>query len=138
DLERHAIDLLKNHPEVRRRVHTQFRQIMLDEFQDINGQQADLIELLRAPDTFFGVGDRNQSIYGFRHARPEIFRKYQDDVASSSGQTVALFDNFRSRTAILNCVRSVLTNSAGIEDRELVSGKNFAGKDEPSIEILKI
>lgn len=138
DLERHAIALLRNNPEVQRRVHTQFRQIMLDEFQDINGQQAELIFLLRAPNVFFGVGDSNQSIYGFRHARPEIFRRYEEEVSFQAGQTVELFANFRSREAILNCVRAVLANSEGIKDRELLSGKAFAGKDEPSVEILRI
>ena len=138
DLERHAIALLKNSPEVRRRVHAQFRQIMLDEFQDINGQQAELIFLLRAPGVFFGVGDSNQSIYGFRHARPEIFRRYEEEVTFQAGQSVKLFANFRSREAILNCVREVLANCEGIKDRELVSGKIFAGKDEPSIEVLKV
>ena len=47
DLERHAIALLKNNPDVRSKVHEQFRQVMLDEFQDINNQQAELIRLIR-------------------------------------------------------------------------------------------
>jgi ATP-dependent exoDNAse (exonuclease V) beta subunit len=138
DLERHAIALLKNDSDVRRRVHTQFRQVMLDEFQDINGQQAELIRLLRPEDVFFGVGDINQSIYGFRHARPEIFLQYRDDVAFRSGHSVDLLHNFRSREAILACVREVLAGAEGIEDRDLISGANFAGKEEASVEILEI
>ena len=138
DLERCAIALLKNSPEVQRRIHTQFRQVMLDEFQDINGQQAELIQLLRAENTFFGVGDINQSIYGFRHARPEIFRAYHAEVTGREGQSVALLHNFRSRDAILRCVEAVLTGADGIEDRDLISGAQFAGKDQPSIEVMKI
>ena len=143
DLERLAIALLKGNAEVQARVRKQFRQIMLDEFQDINGQQAELIYLLRSDspeidNSFFGVGDRNQSIYGFRHARPEIFLDYRDEVRAREGQFVDLIHNFRSRAAILHCVREVLTGQPGIEDRELVPGANFARKDEPSIEILKI
>ncbi len=142
DLERLAIALLRDHAEVRTRVQKQFRQIMLDEFQDINGQQAELISLLRSTlpetgNTFFGVGDRNQSIYGFRHARPEIFLEYRDEVLAREGQSVALRHNFRSREAILRSVRELLANAEGIEDRELVAKPNFAGKDEPSVEILK-
>jgi ATP-dependent exoDNAse (exonuclease V) beta subunit len=128
DLERHAIALLKNDHEVRRRVHAQFRQVMLDEFQDINGQQDELIRLLRAEDVFFGVGDVNQSIYGFRHARPEIFRQYRDDVVFRARHSVDLLDNFRSRQSILHFVRAVLAGAEGIEDRDLVSGAAFAGK----------
>ncbi len=135
DVERHAIALLKNNPEVRTKVHNQFRQIMLDEFQDVNGQQAELIRLLRASDVFFAVGDVNQSIYGFRHARPEIFREDHRDVQSRNGQSVDLLHNFRSRTAILECVRAVLDGADGIDPRDLIAGSKFARKEEPSIEL---
>ena len=138
DLERYAIALLKGDPEVRRKIHTQFRQVMLDEYQDINGQQAELINLLRSENVFFGVGDRNQSIYGFRHARPEIFLEYRDDVVFREGHSVELLHNFRSREAILHCVREVLAGADGIDDRELIAGASFAAKDEPAIEILEI
>ncbi|HVY93767.1 MAG TPA: UvrD-helicase domain-containing protein, partial [Bryobacteraceae bacterium] len=137
DLERFTIALLKNNPEVQKRVHEQFRQVMLDEFQDINGQQSELIRLVRAPDVFFGVGDRNQSIYGFRHAKPEIFLKYRDEVSFQGGHSVSLRHNFRSRDAILRFVESALADQEGIERRELIAGSKFSGKDEPSIEILR-
>ena len=138
DLERYAIALLKNNAEVRRKTHAQFRQVMLDEYQDINGQQAELISLLRSENVFFGVGDRNQSIYGFRHARPEIFLAWRDDVVFREGHSVDLLHNFRSREAILRCVREMLAGAEGIDDRELISGTNFAAKEEPSIEVMEI
>ncbi len=138
DLERHAIALLKGHPDIKSRVQKQFRQIMLDEFQDINEQQADLISLLRSENVFFGVGDRNQSIYGFRHARPEIFAAYQTEVAAQNAHAVELLHNFRSREAILRCVRAVMASKDGIDDRDLIAGMTFAGKEEPSVEVLKV
>ena len=73
DLEECAVRLLEEHPEVRRRLQNQFDQVLMDEFQDTNGQQARLLELLRSPDRFYAVGDINQSIYGFRHAEPRRF-----------------------------------------------------------------
>src|ERR1022692_2156550 len=81
DLEECAVRLLEEHPEVRRRLQNQFDQVLMDEFQDTNGQQARLLELLRPPDRFYAVGDINQSIYGFRHAEPRVFRAYRDTVA---------------------------------------------------------
>jgi ATP-dependent exoDNAse (exonuclease V) beta subunit len=138
DLERHAIALLEGSSEVKSRIHKMFRQIMLDEFQDINGQQNKLIEHLRSEDVFFGVGDRNQSIYGFRYARPEIFTNYHDKVSGGAGQSVSLHHNFRSRTAILNCVKEVLSGKQGIDEFELVPGARFAAKDEPAVEVMKI
>jgi ATP-dependent exoDNAse (exonuclease V) beta subunit len=138
DLERCAIALLKNNPDVQRRVHAQFRQVMLDEFQDINGQQDELIRLVRAPNVFFGVGDRNQSIYGFRYAKPEIFLEYRKDVDFRGGHSVSLLHNFRSREAILRFVEAALAQAEGIEQRKLEAGASFGGKDEPSIEILRV
>lgn len=138
DLERHTIDLLKANPEVAARIRKQFRQVMLDEFQDINGQQAELIRMLRSENVFFAVGDENQSIYGFRHARPEIFRDYRDEVVASDAQSVQLLDNFRSRGAILRFVREIMAEKEGIVDHDLIAGVNFAEKAEPPVEVLKL
>ncbi len=138
DLERRAVRLLRERDDVRDRLRAQFRQVMLDEFQDINQQQSDLIELVRADDVFFAVGDVNQSIYGFRHANTEIFRRYRDLIDAGAKHSVQLFDNFRSRAAILRCVEALLNNAEGIEPRAHVASTSFAHKPEPSIEVLKI
>src|SRR5260370_3769100 len=49
DLEEFTVRLLEDHPETRPRLQAQFDYILMDEFQDTNGQQAKLIRLLRAP-----------------------------------------------------------------------------------------
>ena len=138
DLERRTIELLRASEDVRNRVRTQFRQVMLDEFQDINQQQAELIELVRGEDVFFAVGDVNQSIYGFRHARPEIFHDYRDLIRHSGKHSAELLHNFRSRASILRCVETLLNAAEGIDPRELVASSRFSGKMEPSVEVLKV
>ncbi|HEX4135993.1 MAG TPA: UvrD-helicase domain-containing protein [Bryobacteraceae bacterium] len=138
DLERCTVDLLRRNDDVRARIRAQFLQVMLDEFQDINEQQSSLIELVRGEDVFFAVGDINQSIYGFRHARPDIFRGYEAAVTDSGKHSVQLLDNFRSRNEILRCVESLLNGAEGIASRELVAGVSFRSKSTPSIEVLKI
>ena len=138
DLERRTIDLLRGNEDVRNRVRAQFRQIMLDEFQDINTQQAELIRLVRGDDVFFAVGDVNQSIYGFRHARPGIFHDYEADIRNAGKHSSRLLENFRSRAEILRAVEALLNAAEGIITRELIAGLDFPGKAQPSIEILKI
>jgi len=138
DLERRAVDLLRRNEDVKTRIRAQFRQVMLDEFQDINQLQSDLIELVRGEDVFFAVGDVNQSIYGFRHARPEIFHEYRTTIDTSGKHSVKLVHNFRSRPGILRCVESLLNDAEGIDPRELVAGASFAHKPTPSIEVMKI
>lgn len=122
DLEESAVRLLEEHPELRRRLENQFDQVLMDEFQDTNGQQAKLLELLRSPGRFYAVGDINQSIYGFRHAEPGVFRDYRDSVARGGHRLVELVENFRSRPEILRAVETVAAGAEGIEARPLVQG----------------
>lgn len=136
DLEEFAVRLLDRNPEVRARIQGQFDQVLMDEFQDTNGQQARLLELVRPPDRFYAVGDINQSIYGFRHAEPAVFRQYRDQVGATGRRLVDLRDNFRSRADILHAVGTVLDGVAGIEPRALVALQEFSEKEEPSVEVL--
>ena len=138
DLERCAIQLLKNNEAVKTEIRKKFRQIMLDEFQDVNEQQNDLIELIRGEDVFFAVGDTNQSIYGFRHARPDIFTRYRDQVETAGKHSGSLMHNFRSRSEILKFVETLLNSSEGIDPRDLRAGRSFPDKSGPSIEIIRV
>jgi ATP-dependent exoDNAse (exonuclease V) beta subunit len=136
DLEEYAVRLLEEHPEVRRRIVGQFDHLLMDEFQDTNGRQAKLLDLLRPPGRFYAVGDINQSIYGFRHAEPRVFQDYRDAVAHGSGRLVELVENFRSRADILHAVEAVVDGVPGIENRPLVPGLSFPDKAIPSVEVL--
>ena len=102
----------------------------MDEFQDTNGRQARLLELLRPPDRFYAVGDINQSIYGFRHAEPGVFHEYRDTVARDGKRLVELVENFRSRPEILRAVEAVAAGAEGVETRPLVAGLPFPDKAE--------
>ncbi|HYA15963.1 MAG TPA: UvrD-helicase domain-containing protein, partial [Bryobacteraceae bacterium] len=137
DLERRSIELLTRSEDTRNRVRRQFRQVMLDEFQDINEQQAKLIELVRGEDVFFAVGDPNQSIYAFRHARPDIFHRYRELIVAQGKHSAELLHNFRSREEILRAVEKLLANAEGIVQRELIAASAFGEKHHPSVEVLK-
>ncbi len=136
DLEEYTVRLLEDHPDTRARLRRQFDHILMDEFQDTNGQQATLIQLIRPPDRFYAVGDINQSIFGFRHAEPAGFTAYRDDVVARSRHLVQLVDNFRSRAGILRAVETVTAGAPGIEDRTLVAGRKFDDAPEYSVEVI--
>ena len=136
DLEENAVRLLEDRPDVRRRLQNQFDQVLMDEFQDTNGQQARLLDLLRPPDRFYAVGDINQSIYGFRHAEPRVFRDYRDAVEQGGKRLVQLVENFRSRPEILRAVETVAAGAEGIETRPLIAGLQFPDTAEPPVEVL--
>src|SRR6185369_3465214 len=59
DLEEFAVRLLAGHPETRARLQRQFDHVLMDEFQDTTGQQAELMALLRPEGRFYAVGDIN-------------------------------------------------------------------------------
>nr|MDQ2899150.1 UvrD-helicase domain-containing protein [Acidobacteriota bacterium] len=136
DLESIAIQLLGEHEEVRARIRDQFQQVMIDEFQDTNGQQARLLDLLRGPDTFYAVGDINQSIFSFRHSSPAIFRAYRDQVRDAAKHHVELVENWRSRPEILLAVETILHGAAGIEARALEAARELPEKRRPSVEVV--
>jgi ATP-dependent helicase/nuclease subunit A len=134
DLEHFALRLLEADREVRERVQRQFRQILMDEYQDTNGQQARLLELLRGRGNFFAVGDINQSIFGFRYATPDVFRRHREAVTAAGHHHVELFENFRSRADILHAVQALVNDAGGVEGHELQARRDLPGKQQPSIE----
>jgi ATP-dependent exoDNAse (exonuclease V) beta subunit len=135
DLEHFAIRLLEENDSVRDRIQGQFRQILMDEYQDTNGQQARLLSLLRGRGNFYAVGDINQSIFGFRYATPEVFRNHREAVLSTGQHHVELFENFRSREPILRAVEAIVEGAPGIEAHALNARRDLPPKSQPSIEV---
>jgi ATP-dependent exoDNAse (exonuclease V) beta subunit len=136
DLEEFAVRLLVAHPDTRARLQSQFDHILMDEFQDTNGQQAHLLELVRPPDRFYAVGDINQSIYGFRHAEPQGFLDYRAEVERRGRRLVNLADNFRSRPEILSAVETIVEGVDGVERRSLVAGRKFEQPRPVCVDVL--
>jgi len=85
---------------------TRFSHLLVDEFQDTNRLQLRLIEALRGPRSeLVVVGDEFQSIYGFRHADLDVFRRQRDLVAQrADAELMALSGNFRSRPQLIAAV----------------------------------
>ena len=117
DLEEFTVALLESDEAVQLEVAGRFEHVLMDELQDTNRLQWRLINLLRT--SFFGVGDINQSIYGFRYADPEVFAEYRDELRSSGAEIDELKENHRSRAEILATVSAMLDGQPGIEARPL-------------------
>jgi ATP-dependent exoDNAse (exonuclease V) beta subunit len=122
DLQLHARDLLRDHPEIRARESLRFRSIMVDEFQDTNRLQCELVDLLRGPrvEVFF-VGDEFQSIYGFRHADVGVFRERR----ARAEQLLPLTRNYRSRAEVLAAVNELFGAHFGDEFQPLAAAADF-------------
>jgi ATP-dependent exoDNAse (exonuclease V) beta subunit len=129
---------------------SRFRQILVDEFQDTNRLQLRLIESLRGPRTeLVVVGDELQSIYGFRHADLDVFRRQREEIdRRADAELMRLSGNFRSRPEVIGAVNlfgeallgeaytplRVGTGERSLHTREVAQGDVTA--NEPAVELL--
>lgn len=86
-----------------------FKEVMVDEYQDVNQLQENILYWLTQQETdhgnFFMVGDVKQSIYSFRLADPGLFlKKYESYGNNQDGERIILADNFRSRGEVLQFI----------------------------------
>jgi ATP-dependent helicase/nuclease subunit A len=104
DLQLRTLKLLNDHPEVMSRVAERYRFFLVDEFQDTNGLQRDLMTRLGMMPgaNLFIVGDRKQSIYGFRGADVDVFSEMSTEIETAGGERVPLHLNFRSQKPLID------------------------------------
>lgn len=96
-------DLLLERPALRARLRSQFRYIIVDEFQDTDHLQKEIVDLLRGEKTrIVYVGDGKQSIYRFRGAEVEVFAEARREVEARSGTVRELATNYRSHPGVLD------------------------------------
>ena len=103
-----------------------FKEVMVDEYQDTNGVQEAIVNLVSHGDNRFYVGDVKQSIYGFRMADPQLFmEKYHrfDHDMNSLERRIDLSQNFRSHEAILNVTNFIFSQIMTDEGAGLTYGE---------------
>ena len=109
DLEHFALKILKNQTVIQD-LRKKYKYVFVDEYQDINGVQESIINLI-ANDNLFMVGDVKQSIYGFRGCRPDFFASKFESMQKNGQKVLSLNHNFRSAKAIIDMVNQVFCYS---------------------------
>ena len=103
-----------------------FKEVMVDEYQDTNGVQEAIVNLVSRGDNRFYVGDVKQSIYGFRMADPQLFmekyHRFNHDV-NGVERRIDLSQNFRSHEAILNVTNFIFSQIMTDEGAGLTYGE---------------
>ncbi len=145
DLERRAVRLLDERPDVAAALRSRFTEVLVDEFQDTSPIQAALFERIRPPHALFVVGDPKQSIYGFRGADVDVFLERRERVATC-GELVRLDESFRARAGVTGFVNRVFAGGVSAPDPDagvrgvpyepLVAARAFPVLDDPQVEIL--
>lgn len=97
-----------------------FQYILVDEFQDINMLQYSIIKLLTEPENnLFIVGDDDQSIYGFRGARPEIMFQFKKDYIDA--KEFYLNINYRCNNDITKLSQKLVRHNTDRFEKNIVS-----------------
>ncbi len=134
DLEHLCLALLvepgtENNPkpsEVALELQDTFKEIMVDEYQDTNGVQETIINLISRVDNRFYVGDVKQAIYSFRMADSSLFmNKYNTYGLMNDAveRRIDLAKNFRSHENILTTTNFIFYQIMTQEAAELDYGE---------------
>jgi DNA helicase-2/ATP-dependent DNA helicase PcrA len=126
DLIMRTVEAIQRFPEVKQRLRSRFRHILVDEYQDTNHAQYVLIKELVGNDDegipaaeLCVVGDADQSIYGFRGATIRNILQFEIDYLSA--ETILLEQNYRSTQNILSAANSVIEQNRDRKAKNLWS-----------------
>ncbi len=110
DIEHFALSLLER-AEFNELYKKYYEYICIDEYQDTNGVQEKIFNLISRDNNMFYVGDLKQSIYRFRLADSSIFKEKVDYYSKEKNcKAITLNKNFRSSQSVVNGVNSLFNH----------------------------
>lgn len=105
-----AVEMLVRHPMARRQAQRACRVLLVDEFQDLAPAHLLMIRLLAAPRfDVFGVGDDDQTIYGFTGASPEWLIDYDRFFPGAASHPLEV--NYRCPEPVVAAAATLLTHN---------------------------
>ena len=120
DLIRLPVELFRQDAEALATWQGRLRYLLVDEYQDTNGAQYELLQLLAGPaGRFTAVGDDDQAIYAWRGADVENLRRLGEDYPRL--KVIPLTQNYRSCQRILKAANSVIRNNTRLAEKVLWS-----------------
>ncbi len=104
------VRIFKQFPDVLTKYQTQWKYVLVDEYQDTSHDQYQFIQLLAATNkNLFAIGDDAQSIYAFREADIRNILNFQKDYPEA--KVILLEQNYRSTQNILAAAQGIITNN---------------------------
>lgn len=122
----HVLEILRDNEEMRKFLDEQFRFVLVDEYQDTNLAQYKIVQgLSQVFPNLCATGDPDQSIYGWRGARPANISQFENDFPTT--KVVSLDQNFRSTAAIVRTADQLISNNVR-RHRDSLFTENPAGE----------
>lgn len=106
-----VIAMFQQNPDVLASYYERFQYLLVDEFQDTNGSQMSIIDLLSSYDdapNVFVVGDDDQSIFRFQGASVENMKDFQHKYLLHGLRQICLKINYRSPQGILDRAKNLI------------------------------
>ncbi len=133
DLISRTVNLLQTQVEIRDKWRSQFKYVMIDEYQDTNAAQYKLVKLLTNDHHNIAVvGDDWQSIYSWRGADFRNILNFEKDYPKAT--IIKLEQNYRSTEAILDAAHAVITKNLQRSEKKLWTD---VGKGKP-VQIMQV
>jgi DNA helicase-2/ATP-dependent DNA helicase PcrA len=131
-----TIAAFKSHPFLLDIYAERYQYILADEFQDTNGAQSEILNLLASKSDFpnlFVVGDDDQAIYRFQGANVENLRKFLELYPSTT--KINLVENYRSSSKLLAVSGNLIDyNFSRIKE----TGFRLRGREKPDDKPVKL
>ena len=125
--------LFMSRPDILEKWQQKFKYILVDEFQDVNQAQYDVVRMLAAPqNNLFVVGDDDQSVYGFRGAKPGIMMEFMKDYPQA--KQILLDVNYRSTGYIVKGALRVISNNHMRFEKKIEAFK----KNEETVHVQEV
>ncbi len=137
DLEVQALKALED-PDVQSYYAKRWQVFLIDEFQDTNPIQGELLERLTAGAILTIVGDRKQSIYGFRRADTAVFERWQAKIHPGEESPVELSQSFRTHHALMKQLNQMFKPVLGQMHQDLTAERTDAMVPAPEIQLYKV
>ena len=110
--------LLSENKQALEMVRQVYKYILVDEFQDINRVQFEVLKLMANPNNnIFVVGDEDQSIYGFRGARPDFLLQFEEYFKGTD--KILLDINYRSKKEIIDVSNKLIEKNVSRYDKTI-------------------
>lgn len=102
-----------------------FKYLLVDEFQDCDGLQIELLQMLGGNGSIFAVGDEDQCIYGFRGSRPDCMVNFNEYF--KNGKKIFLQTNYRSNENIVDISKKIILGNKNRNSKIIEANKKTKG-----------
>jgi DNA helicase-2/ATP-dependent DNA helicase PcrA len=131
DLQLFALRLLE-HDDVVTQIRGEVQRVLVDEYQDTDELQSTILRRIAGRE-LFTVGDEWQSIYRFRGADVDVFRRRAQEI-----DPLPVGGNYRSLPAVIDTVNHVFAHSFGDDFRPIAAYRKEEPAEQPACHLTLV